>query len=175
MPPHPPPTLSLSRLHLLFNVIFPLFYFDSQLVTCALVISLALLHRGSCASLSNSGGNGERGGGGGGGGNSESTVLGSSKLVTPTLGSLYRSTRDEYGRYGREERCATCGGSGGGAYGDRDMRTYGGRPGGIYGYYSGQGSIYDDRNWYYRPDAYDGYRGREGSYGRPNYMNMMMG
>ncbi|XP_065086544.1 hornerin isoform X2 [Ochlerotatus camptorhynchus] len=145
-----------------------------KLVTCALVVSLALLHRVSCASLSNIGGSG-----GGGGGNSESTVLGSassSKLVTPTLGSLYRSTRDEYGRNGREERCVSCGG--GGAYGERDMRTYGGRPSGIYGYYGGQGSIHDDRNWYYRPESYDGgayNRGREGYYGRPSYMNMMMG
>ncbi|XP_062540589.1 prisilkin-39 isoform X2 [Armigeres subalbatus] len=137
-----------------------------KLASCALVLSLALLHGGSCASLSN---------GGNGGGVGESTVgetVSSSKLVTgPTLGSLYRSTRDEYGHYGREQRCASCGGGGGyGGYADRDMRTYGGRQGGIYGYYSGRGSAYDDRNWYYRPEAYDDrYRGGD------RYVNMMMG
>lgn len=151
-----------------------LFYFDSQLVSCALVLSLALLDRGSCASLSNGGG-----GRGDGRGDGESTVgesVSSSKLVTgPTLGSLYRSTRDEYGRYGRDQRCISCGGGGyaggGGGYADRDMRTYGGRPGGgVYGYYSGRGSIYDDRNWYYRPEVYDDrYRGGD------RYTNMMMG
>ncbi|XP_021696678.1 pro-resilin isoform X2 [Aedes aegypti] len=135
-----------------------------KLVSCALVLSVALVHRGSCASLSN--------GGRGGDGIGESTVgesASSSKLVTgPTLGSLYRSARDEYGRYGREQRCATCGGGGG--YADRDMRTYGGRPGGVYGYYGGRGSIYDDRNWYYRPEVYDDrYRGGD------RYTNMMMG
>ncbi|XP_058830294.1 loricrin isoform X1 [Topomyia yanbarensis] len=145
-----------------------------KLVTCALVASLAFNQPSSCASLS-----GESTVGGGGGGGSSSSSLSSSQLAqgSPTLGSLYRSTRDEYGRYGRDQRCGGCGGGGG--YSDRDMRSFGGRPGGVYGFYSGRGSIYDDRNWYYRPDAFEdraGYRGGDGYYSmRPGYMGMMMG
>ncbi|XP_058461023.1 spidroin-2 isoform X2 [Malaya genurostris] len=146
-----------------------------KLVTCALVASLTFNQLGSCASLS-----GESTVGGGSSSSSSLGQLGSSssssQLVgSPTLGSLYRSTRDEYGRYGgRDQRCGSCGG-----YSDRDMRSFGGRPGGIYGYYSGRGSIYDDRNWYYRPDAANddraSYRGGDGYYSmRPGYMNMMM-
>ncbi|EDS29617.1 conserved hypothetical protein [Culex quinquefasciatus] len=120
------------------------------------------------------------------GGSSSSSSGSSSQLVTgPTLGSLYRSTRDEYGRYGnREQRCGSCGGGGGSGtgYADRDMRSYG-RPLGVHGYYAGRGSIYDDRNWYYRPEGgyYDDRMssrgGGDGYYSsmRPNYMGMMMG
>ncbi|ETN58757.1 hypothetical protein AND_009651 [Anopheles darlingi] len=91
---------------------------------------------------------------------SESTVASGKLISSPSpssppmpmsLGSLYRSARDDYNARGR---CTNCGPG----Y-ERDMRTYG-RPTGITGYYSGMGSIYDDRNWYYRPESYeDRYRG----------------
>lgn len=157
-----------------------------QLLTCALVASLA-----SGASLSG-GRDGDRGEntvgghhqGGSSSPSSSSSSGSSSQLVTgPTLGSLYRSTRDEYGRYGnREQRCGSCGGGSGSGYADRDMRSYG-RPLGVHGYYAGRGSIYDDRNWYYRPEGgyYDDRMssrgGGDGYYSsmRPNYMGMMMG
>ncbi|KFB36589.1 AGAP007719-PA-like protein [Anopheles sinensis] len=62
-----------------------------------------------------------------------------------SLGSLYRSARDDYNA---RRSCANCGPG----Y-ERDMRTYGRR--GIVGYYSGMGPIEDDRNWYYRPEVFD--------------------
>ncbi|XP_050095635.1 hornerin isoform X1 [Anopheles aquasalis] len=121
---------------------------------------------------------------------SESTVASGKLISSPSpssppipmsLGSLYRSTRDDYSARGR---CTNCGPG----Y-ERDMRTYG-RPTGITGYYSGMGSIFDDRNWYYRPESYeDRYRGggepamspyyqpQQGygsqSYRQPPYMNGM--
>ncbi|XP_055619765.1 pro-resilin isoform X2 [Toxorhynchites rutilus septentrionalis] len=139
-----------------------------KLVTWALLVGSLVLQQGSCASLAE-----ENTVGGG-----DQSSVSSSKLAIPTLGGLYRNTRDEYGRLGREPRCGGCGASAGGNA-DRDMRSYG-RPGGIYGYYSGRGSIYDDRNWYYRPDGYSDDRasnrgGGDGYYMRPSYMNMMMG
>uniref|UniRef100_A0A182P4G5 Uncharacterized protein n=1 Tax=Anopheles epiroticus TaxID=199890 RepID=A0A182P4G5_9DIPT len=87
----------------------------------------------------------------------ESTVT-SAKLInappplsTTSLGSLYRSARDDYNS---RRHCSNCGTG----Y-ERDMRSYG-RQTGITGYYSGMGPIEDDRNWYYRPESFeDRYRG----------------
>ncbi|XP_053674183.1 DEAD-box ATP-dependent RNA helicase rde-12 [Anopheles nili] len=101
----------------------------------------------------------------------ESTVT-SEKLVnappmhpsTTSLGSLYRSARDDYNS---RRHCSNCGPG----Y-ERDMRSYG-RQTGITGYYSGMGSIDDDRNWYYRPEGYDDrYRGgvsQMGNFRQPSY------
>ncbi|XP_050073109.1 filaggrin, partial [Anopheles maculipalpis] len=105
----------------------------------------------------------------------ESTVT-SAKLInappppppTTSLGSLYRSARDEYSS---RRHCANCGPG----Y-ERDMRSYG-RQTGVTGYYSGMGAIEDDRNWYYRPETFDDrYRGGAmqsayaGAYRPPAYM-----
>nr|XP_040224784.2 hornerin isoform X2 [Anopheles coluzzii] len=104
----------------------------------------------------------------------ESTVT-SAKLInvppplpTTSLGSLYRSARDDYNS---RRHCSNCGPG----Y-ERDMRSYG-RPTGITGYYSGMGPIEDDRNWYYRPESFDDrYRGAgmhasySGSYRQSPYM-----
>ncbi|XP_058123618.1 hornerin [Anopheles ziemanni] len=87
-----------------------------------------------------------------------------------SLGSLYRSARDDYNA---RRACSNCGPG----Y-ERDMRTYGRR--GIVGYYSGMGPIEDDRNWYYRPEVFDdrmrgggaGYQQpyNGGGYRQPAYM-----
>uniref|UniRef100_A0A182QJ98 Uncharacterized protein n=1 Tax=Anopheles farauti TaxID=69004 RepID=A0A182QJ98_9DIPT len=92
----------------------------------------------------------------------ESTVT-SGKLInapppppTTSLGSLYRTARDDYNS---RRHCSNCGPG----Y-ERDMRSYA-RPTGITGYYSGMGAIEDDRNWYYRPESFDDrYRGSGGGY-----------
>uniref|UniRef100_A0A182WIZ9 Uncharacterized protein n=1 Tax=Anopheles minimus TaxID=112268 RepID=A0A182WIZ9_9DIPT len=84
-----------------------------------------------------------------------------------SLGSLYRSARDDYNS---RRHCANCGPG----Y-ERDMRSYG-RQTGVTGYYSGMGPIEDDRNWYYRPESFDDrYRGGvmqssySGTYRQPPY------
>uniref|UniRef100_A0A182MF91 Uncharacterized protein n=1 Tax=Anopheles culicifacies TaxID=139723 RepID=A0A182MF91_9DIPT len=107
----------------------------------------------------------------------ESTVTSAKLINSPppppppatSLGSLYRSARDDYNA---RRHCANCGPG----Y-ERDMRTYGGRQTGITGYYSGMGAIDDDRNWYYRPESFDDrYRGGvmppsySGTYRQPPYM-----
>ncbi|XP_055610653.1 hornerin isoform X3 [Uranotaenia lowii] len=157
----------------------------------------------------------DRGSGGSDSGQSTALASSDSKS-SPIIDSLLRITRDDHHRQqsqyggsgsggaGRDQRCVSCsgyggqgvgsGGGGGGAspssayYADRDsmmMRTYG-RPYGVLGYYSGRGSVYDDRNWYYRPEWYQDERAsyRDGTgYGgggypgsmRPSYMGVMMG
>uniref|UniRef100_A0AAG5DLY8 Uncharacterized protein n=1 Tax=Anopheles atroparvus TaxID=41427 RepID=A0AAG5DLY8_ANOAO len=94
---------------------------------------------------------------------SDSTVSSGKLLSGPapppspstSLGGLYRSARDDYNA---RRHCSNCGPG----Y-ERDMRTYGRR--GIVGYYSGMGSIEDDRNWYYRPEVFDDrVRGGGGGY-----------
>ncbi|XP_052873843.1 RNA-binding protein FUS [Anopheles cruzii] len=80
-----------------------------------------------------------------------------------SFGSLYRSARDEYGA--ARGRCSNCGPG----Y-ERDMRTVGyGRPtaNGVTGFYSGMGSILDDRNWYYRPEGYEPSYPSQQAYGGP--------
>uniref|UniRef100_A0A182NHB2 Uncharacterized protein n=1 Tax=Anopheles dirus TaxID=7168 RepID=A0A182NHB2_9DIPT len=77
-------------------------------------------------------------------------------LPATSLGSLYRTARDDYNA---RRHCSNCGPG----Y-ERDMRSYA-RPTGITGYYSGMGAIEDDRNWYYRPESYeDRYRAGGGGY-----------